>query len=156
MHLILVQHGEAVPAEQDPERPLTATGRADMERLSAFLSECRIAVPRIVHSGKLRARDSAAILAAGMSSRPQIAVVDRLSPKDSPVWLVEAVAEWSEDALIVGHQPMLSRFVSRLLLGAEQPVIFEFTPGSALCLSRRAASRTWILDWIVPPALLRR
>ncbi|MCU0837615.1 MAG: phosphohistidine phosphatase SixA [Rhodospirillales bacterium] len=156
MRLIMVQHGEAVPEEQDPERPLTPLGRSDIERLSAFLAEGGIAVPRIVHSGKLRALDTANALAARMAAKPQIAIVDRISPKDSPVWLTEAVDEWNDDTLLVSHQPFLSRLLSRLVMGSEQPWIFEFTPGSAVCLSRRAASRAWVIDWIVPPALLRR
>jgi phosphohistidine phosphatase len=156
MRLILVHHGEAVPEEEDPERPLTPTGRADVERLSAFLAECGVAVPIIVHSGKLRAEDTATILAAKMPIAPQIGIVEKVLPKDSPVWLAETVAEWTEDTLVVGHKPFLSRFVSRLMLGAEQPYVVEFTPGTAVCLSRRAASRAWAIDWIVPPTLLRR
>ncbi len=156
MRLILVQHGEAVPEEQDPERPLTPLGRGDVERLSAFLAESGIATPQIVHSGKLRALDTANALAARMAAKPQIGIIDRISPKDSPVWLTEAVDEWNDDTLIVSHQPFLSRLLSRLVMGAEQPWIFEFTPASAVCLSRRAASRAWVIDWIVPPTLLRR
>lgn len=155
MLLILVHHGEAVPEEQDPERPLTATGRADIERLSAFLGDHGVAVPRIVHSGKLRAKDTATILAERMPTAPQLAIVEKILPKDSPVWLAEAVADWTEDTLVVGHKPFLSRFVTRLMLGAEKPYVIEFTPGTAVCLSRRAVSRAWAIDWIVPPALLR-
>lgn len=155
MRLILVHHGEAVPEEEDPERPLTATGRADVELLSTFLADHHVAVPRIVHSGKLRAADTATILAAKMPSAPQIAVVEKILPKDSPVWLADAVAEWTVDTLVVGHKPFLSRFVSRLMLGAEQPYVVEFTPGTAVCLSRRSVSRAWAIDWMVPPALLR-
>jgi phosphohistidine phosphatase len=156
MQLILVQHGEAVAAEEDPNRPLTPLGRGDVERLGAFFTEHRIRVPRIVHSGKRRARDTAEMLAAAMAPPPEIAVIERMSPKDSPVWLAEAVAEWNEDTLIVSHQPFLTRFVARLVLSAEDPHVVEFTPGTALCVCRRAVSRAWVIDWLIPPTLLRR
>jgi phosphohistidine phosphatase len=157
MHLYLVQHGEAVAEEIDPERPLTEAGRADVVRLAAFLADAGVRVGRVVHSGKLRALASAEILAAAVGHGARTDVFEKgLLPKDSPVWLTEDVAEWKEDTLLVGHQPFLSRFASRLLLGGENPVVVEFTPGTAACLSRRPASGAWVLGWMLPPVLLRR
>ena len=104
--LYLVQHGEAVPDAENPERPLTPRGREDIRRLAAFLAE--------------------------------------------------AVAEWQDDTLVVGHQPFMSRLVSRLLLGREQPTIVEFTPGTIACLARRPVTGAWYLAWVLAPELLRR
>ena len=59
MKLYLVQHGEACAEDVDPERPLTAQGRADVERLAAFLQQAGIQVGRVIHSGKLRAEQTA-------------------------------------------------------------------------------------------------
>ena len=38
MRVYLVQHGDAVPKEVDPDRPLSDTGRQDIERLAKFLN----------------------------------------------------------------------------------------------------------------------
>ncbi len=155
IRVVLVQHGEAVPEETDPERPLTELGRADLERLGSFLASFGFSTPRIFHSGKLRAHDSARIIAAKLGGTMPIEALDRISPKDSPVWLSELVGTWTEGALIVGHQPFLSRFVDRLLLGEEQPPIIDFTPATAVCMQRRGASKAWAIAWALPPELLR-
>lgn len=156
IHLVLVHHGEAVPEETDPLRPLTPTGRADIESLGEFLASSGVEIPRIVHSGKLRAADSAQILADKLGGAVPVEAMERISPKDTPVWLTEEVMQWNEGALIVSHTPFLSRFVSRLLFGGEQPYVLQFTPGTAACLARRPASKAWTLDWILRPTLLRR
>jgi phosphohistidine phosphatase len=57
MRLYLVQHGEAVSKDIDPDRPLTAAGRQDIELLASFLWRHRVSVSRIIHSGKARAGD---------------------------------------------------------------------------------------------------
>ncbi len=57
MQLILVQHGDAVAETINPARPLTERGREDIEQLAAFLAKNGVRVARVVHSGKLRARD---------------------------------------------------------------------------------------------------
>jgi len=59
----LVQHGEAVSEEVDPRRPLSERGRAEVERVASFLARAGFRVSRIVHSTKLRARETAEILA---------------------------------------------------------------------------------------------
>ncbi|MGD8931441.1 MAG: histidine phosphatase family protein, partial [Chromatiales bacterium] len=63
MKLYLMQHGQAMAKEQDPERPLTQQGRQDVDRLGQFLRQAGVRVVRVIHSGKLRARQSAETLA---------------------------------------------------------------------------------------------
>jgi phosphohistidine phosphatase len=157
IQLYLVQHGEAVPDTENPERPLTARGREDIRRLAAFLAEAKVCPARVVHSGKLRAADSASLLAAAIGNDVSIEIQEKgLLPGDTPVPLAEAVGEWQDDTLVVGHQPFMSRLVSRLLLGREQPTIVEFTPATIACLARRPVTGAWYLAWVLVPELLRR
>ena len=156
MQLYLVQHGEAVPETVDPNRPLTDLGREDVQRLAAFLKERGVRVGRVVHSGKLRASDTAAILASAIGEGTVVEVMDRgLAPKDSPVYAAEAAETWREDTLIVGHQPTISRLLSRLVLGAENPIIVNFTPGTVVGLLRRPATGAFFISCMIPPELLR-
>jgi len=62
MRLYLVQHGEAKREEEDPSRPLTENGRREVEIVAKFLSEAGIKIDKILHSGKLRAAQTAEIL----------------------------------------------------------------------------------------------
>lgn len=157
MHLYLVQHGEAVPEDIDVNRPLTATGRGDVERLAQFMQESGVRVDRVVCSDKLRARTSADILAAAVADAAAIQVMEKgLLPKDSTEGLVDKAAAWKDHTLVVGHQPFMSRFVSRLVLGNEHPLVVDFVPGTAVCLVRRSVTGAWFINWMVPPELLRR
>ena len=62
MRVYLVQHAEAVPAEDNPDRPLSDKGRTDVQRVASFLARS-VRVGRIIHSPKMRARDTAVLLA---------------------------------------------------------------------------------------------
>lgn len=156
MQLYLVQHGEAVPETEDPNRPLTDRGREDVQRLAAFLRERGVRVRRVVHSGKLRAADSAAILTAAIGEGAAVEVLGKgLLPKDSPVYAAEAAVTWHEDTLVVGHQPTMSRLLSRLVLGAEHPIVVDFLPGTLVGLSRRPATGAFFVSCMIPPELLR-
>ncbi|MFZ1416588.1 MAG: phosphohistidine phosphatase SixA [Defluviicoccus sp.] len=156
MHLYLVQHGEAVPEDVDVNRPLTTTGRADIERLAQFLKESGVRVTRVVCSDKLRARSSAEIIAAAIADAGAIEVMEKgLLPRDSTEGMADATATWKDPTLVVGHQPFMSHFVSRLVLGKEQPEVVDFAPGTAACLVRRAVTGAWFLNWMLTPELLR-
>jgi phosphohistidine phosphatase len=156
MHLYLVQHGEAQAEAVDASRPLTSAGREDIARLALVLAHAGVRVHRVLNSGKLRARASAEALATAIAPNVPIQDRDKLSPKDSTEWLADETVLWQEDTLIVGHQPFMSRLVSRLVLGKEQPLIADFTPGTAVCLVRRPLTGAWFIAWMVAPALLRR
>ncbi len=155
MFLYLVQHGEAVPESENPDRPLTPTGRSDVERMGAFLAEIGAKVPLIIHSSKLRSIHSAQLLAAAVGDGGKLAERTRILPGDSPEWLAEEIADWHEDTMVVGHQPFIGKLVSRLVLGKEAPVLVDVTPGTIVCLTRRSASRAWLIAWMLPPTLLR-
>ena len=56
MYLYLVQHAESMSKEQDPDRPLTEKGLADINRMARYAaSHLAVDIRRIYHSGKLRA-----------------------------------------------------------------------------------------------------
>lgn len=156
MFLYLVQHGEAVPESENPDRPLTPTGRHDIENIGAFLAQVGVRVPRIVHSGKLRAADTAAMLAAAMGGDAAVSERPRLLPGDSTEWVAEEVGTWRDDTMVVGHQPFIGRLVSRLVLGKEAPALVDVTPGTVVCLSRRSVTGAWFVAWLITPTLFRK
>ncbi|MBM3581113.1 MAG: phosphohistidine phosphatase SixA, partial [Alphaproteobacteria bacterium] len=63
MRVYLARHGDAVEALENPRRPLSAKGRAEVERMASFLARGGVRPRRIIHSQKLRAGETAAILA---------------------------------------------------------------------------------------------
>ncbi len=53
--IYLVQHGEAKSEKEDPSRPLTDKGKADVEATAKLLTKLGVTVDKIIHSGKTRA-----------------------------------------------------------------------------------------------------
>jgi phosphohistidine phosphatase len=154
MTLYLVQHGEAVPEELDSERPLSAAGRADVQRLAAFLKGCGLGLDRVLHSGKARARETAEVLAAALAPGYAPEAVAGMKPNDSARDFAATVAAFSGDVLLAGHQPFLGRLVSYLLLGREDLSPVGFVPGTFVSLER-VEPPGWQIACAIPPGLLR-
>lgn len=147
-----MQHGEALPSGQDPARPLSETGRGDVERLAALLAERGVALSRVVHSGKLRARQTAEILASRLSPSVEPEVHDGLAPKDRAGDFASGLSAWGSDSLIVGHLPFLDRCLSWLVSGHEGGGIAAFRPGAMVCLAPDE-SGGWTIVWMLQPDL---
>jgi phosphohistidine phosphatase len=152
MRLFVLQHGDALAESIDPQRPLSARGRDEVERMAEFLARAGASVQRVCESGKLRARQSAEIAAAQLAPGVAIETVTGLNPNDAVEPWIEIVNGGTEDTLLVGHMPFLGRFVARLLASGA-PAFVTFTPGSLACLERRA--NAWSLEWMLRPELLR-
>ncbi len=153
MRVYLVQHAEAVPAEENPDRPLSEKGRNDVQRVASFLARS-VHVGRIVHSPKARARDTAVLLAQVLGPGGVVEeAVSGLAPDDATDGLAEAIAGWSEDVIVVGHLPFMGRLASRLAAGSEEANVAAFQPGTVVCLER-ADDGGWTLAWMVRPELL--
>lgn len=152
MRLYLVQHGEALPKDVDPERPLSDRGRQDVERLAAFLADRGVHVPRVWHSGKTRARQTAEVLAARVA--PGIGEEERagLAPNDPTEAFAETLADEREDAMVVGHLPFMARLVSRLVTRDEDRPTVAYLPGSIVSLDRDD-SGAWAIAWMLRPEL---
>ena len=114
MAVYLMQHGEATTETENAARPLTDTGRAAVERVAARAKAVDVRIDRCVHSGKLRAEQTAELLVGALGSDRSIEPRDGLAPNDpvAPVgdWL-RAAPEGSSIPL-VGHLPLLDRLAS--------------------------------------------
>jgi len=153
MKLYLVQHGEACAKDVDSERPLTEQGKADIERLAAFLKQAGVQVKRIIHSGKLRARQTADGLASAVAPGIEPEETDIINPNDNPKAFDWQSESWSNDTLVVGHLPFMTKLVSHLLVDDVDRLIIAYQPGSIVCLGR--IDGQWQLEWMIRPELLR-
>ena len=155
MILYLARHAQAKPKEEDPQRSLSDKGLADIQKVAAFLGERgTVQVSRILHSGKLRARQTAEALAERLKATGSVSETDGLAPLDDPAVWASRLAELDEGLILVGHLPHLSRLAALLVTGnADQPVA-AFKPGGVVCLERDDQGR-WSLRWMVVPELLQ-
>ncbi len=153
MRLCLVHHGEAVPEEQDPKRPLTQKGRADARKVAAFaVQRAGVRVDRIVHSEKLRARQTAEAWLEVLP-KARLVVDARLNPSSDPPALADDIARAKDDMLLVGHLPHLRQLTAYLVCGDENRSVLTFPGGGAVCLER-SADGAWSIIWIIAPNLL--
>jgi len=152
MLLYLVQHGEAKPAEEDPGRPLSPQGCSDIERGGAFLAGAGVRAPRIFHSGKTRAKQTAELLAASLGSS-SVREADGLDPLAECTSWSGRLASARAATMLVGHLPPLAQLAGRLLCADETRQVVAFRMGSVVCLERDEAG-AWSLRWMVVPDLL--
>lgn len=152
MKLYLAQHGQALSSEEDPQRPLSEAGREQVECLARQLGSAGVRVQRVWHSGKLRAQQTAEILARRVMPRGRVEPVAGLGPDDPVEEFIADADVWQEDALVVGHLPFMARLTSLLLLRDTGRELVSFRPGSVLCLERLDHDR-WVLSWMLRPEL---
>ena len=152
MQLYLVQHGEALSKDIDPDRALSEAGRNDVRRLASFLAG-KVRVARVLHSGKTRARQTAEILATAVAPDLKVEQFGGLSPNDPVESFVQHVEEWGEDLLVVGHLPFMEKLVARLAAGSEVSPIVTYRPGSIVCLET-GDETGWQVQWMIRPELL--
>ena len=150
MRLYLVQHGDAVPKDVDPDRPLSDQGRADIKRLTEWLSHQNVQVAQILHSGKSRAKETAEILRPLLMSPGQIYEGQGLAPNDSPEAFLHQLRDPEKDTLIAGHMPFVARTVSQALTGAPHRQLMEFVPGSVVGIERSDGA-SWCLFMFARP-----
>ncbi len=107
--LFLIRHARAEPAigRDDYERALTERGRADARRIAIALAARDFLPDVLIHSGALRAKQTAEILAAQWPRRVELD--DELALYDSTRAMLfertRALSDKSESVGIVGHNP---------------------------------------------------
>jgi phosphohistidine phosphatase len=154
MHLYLVQHGEAVPEEVDPERPLTLEGRDSVKRMASYIGHHGdMEIDRLYHSGKLRAQETAAIIARELRLEKRMEEGKELNPRSLPWGWVERLADMQENIMIVGHLPHLKRLTALLICQDESKKCVDFKNGGVVCLARNE-SGIWSLQWIIVPQII--
>ena len=94
MRLYLVLHGDAVPERLDPERPLSAAGRQEVEAVARLLADTGVRTAHVVHSGKLRAHQTAELLATALAPGRVPEAIAGLSPNDPVEPMVRRIADW--------------------------------------------------------------
>jgi phosphohistidine phosphatase len=139
-------------AGSDADRPLSAKGREQAERLGAHLAAIGFVTDLIVSSPKVRARETAELVAARLGRA--VALDDRLAGPIEP-GTVERILRDAVDPvrpLLVGHDPDLSDLVATLTGAAAIPM-----RKGAICridLPRPIRAGSGVLRWLLPPELL--
>jgi phosphohistidine phosphatase len=155
--LYLIRHADAIDAEPDSARPLSAQGREEARRLAAFLRPGGALIPEeIWHSPLVRARETAAILASALGWTARAQVAAGLEPEDVPGQITRRIESAARPVVIVGHNPHLTHLATLLVTGAPAPAVFFFPKCAVLALAPGPDRRPggWRVSWMVTPDLL--
>jgi phosphohistidine phosphatase len=152
MTLFLVQHGEAKPESEDPERSLTERGAEIVGRMAEWAARIGIKVDQIQHSGKRRAEQTASIFAKRMNPPKGVIAVKGLNPNDDVTLVAASLLSDQGSIMLVGQLPHLSRLLSLLLTGNPEIEIVKFRNAGIVCLTQKEGN--WAIDWVMQPDLL--
>ena len=152
MPVYLVRHGEAISELVDPTQPLSERGRAGVARVARQAARIGLAVAEIRHSPKLRARETAEILARHLTPPPALQEVDWLAPTADPGMAQDAALSAAEPLMLVGHLPHMARLASLLLTGNPNREVVRFQNATVVCLER--VEDGWVLLWALGPDLV--
>lgn len=145
MYIFIVQHGDALPSEVDPERPLSEKGRSQVERMIEFLKHLPVRPDLIFHSTKKRALETAQMVSTDLGGVEMQTRTD-LNPNDSPDSVCEELNSVDRNVMIVGHMPFLQKLAVKLISPGNEGGnnIVEMSNASPLIIVRRGS--TCIID----------
>ncbi len=155
-HAIAEQRGDEWP--DDTQRPLSDEGRVKMTKQVKGLDAIGVRVDEILTSPLVRTRQTADILAHGLSGRPRVTELPALAPGHRPKEVLTALEDFAKRSsiAIVGHEPGMGELLAALI-GARTPVPFK-KGGVALVevgmLPPVAGSAA--LLWFLTPRVLRK
>ncbi len=152
----LLRHADAGDREDwkgsDDERPLTAKGRAQSERLGTFLASVSFKADIVASSPKVRAAQTAEIVAEHLGMK--VRIDDRLGEALGIAQLEALVADLGTSRpLLVGHDPDFTMLVEALCDASG----VEMKKGALARIdsARPLAAGAGQLRWLVPPDLLK-
>ena len=152
-HAIAAQRGDAWP--DDTKRPLTPRGIERFRDAVQGLRALDITLDVVLTSPLTRAKQTAELLASGLSPHPPVEVIESLAPGGSYSSILEDLAKHGRRTRIacVGHEPDLGHLAARLV-GARRPIPFK--KGGVCRIDLEAPSGPGTLCWLATPRLLRR
>jgi len=153
-HGLAEERGDSWP--DDTKRPLTEEGMSRMRKSVRGLSRLGVTLDVVLTSPLVRARQTAEIVAAGLSPRPSLINADSLATDGSFAAVVADLQkhERKRRIALVGHEPGIGELAARLI-GSRHAI--EFKKG-AVCRIDIAAippSGPGDLRWLLTPRIMR-
>lgn len=146
MKIYIGRHGLANSAVIDPHVSLSHQGQRETEEIAKLLSKYTLDIRQIYHSDKVRAAQTAEILASNLKIPRQ--TLPLLNPSSS----IEPIISHLEDgAMYIGHLPTVEDLVCELVLKKPIPFV-SFIPSTLICLEQ--VGESWVINWIISPNLI--
>ncbi len=164
VNIFVLRHGEAgthaaLPSK-DSERPLTESGRDEVEKVAESLLSLRVEFDRISTSPLKRAKDTAEIIVKAYNAdSPKLEVWEELRPEGSKIDLIQRLSKLKQDSdvMLVGHEPYLSTFVGEIISGsALSRIVLKKAGVAKVQIHSFAPKINGELRWLLTPRQLRK
>jgi phosphohistidine phosphatase len=128
MDVYILRHGkaeEARPGTGDADRRLTEKGREEIASCGRWITSQGIRFDVIAASPLARAQETAAIVADALGQRDCLVTWKVLAPGGNPDEVCRIIGRHKNTRaiLLVGHEPLLSALISRIMSGKETAAI---------------------------------
>ena len=164
MNLFLLRHAPAAERgtagfADDSARPLTPAGRRELKTIPATLKKMDLDFDLILSSPFLRAKQTAEIVAAELKLKKRLKFTSALEPEGDQKKLIAELTRLKpppENLLLVGHEPDLSRLISRLVTGRPDAGFALKKSGLAkLEIEKLHLGQCATLAWLLTPKLMK-
>nr|WP_320161374.1 phosphohistidine phosphatase SixA [uncultured Methanoregula sp.] len=155
MELFILRHGKAEVAGKgmaDADRRLTGKGKDDITAVAAWMVSQDYLFDVIATSPLVRARETAAIVADAIGEPDQVVTWKCLVPGGNPDEVCREISRFAEDnrILLVGHEPLLSTLIGRIITGGGEAGIVMTKGGLAKIRNFSYADRpSGELHWLL-------
>jgi len=130
MRIYMIQHGQPLPKEEDPERGLSEEGMRQINLSAKAMKKVGMKVDVICSSPKKRARQTAEIVAKELGypiEKIEISsVFEPLSPPADAISYLQSFTD-KTSIFVAGHLPSLAEIASELL--SEEHISIQFQMG---------------------------
>jgi len=158
--IFILRHGLAEElgenqAKTDFDRKLTEEGKDKINKLGLFFDKTEENITLVLSSPYLRAKETAEIFTNSLDPKPELKIVEFLSPGSSSKEIAKGLVQFSshKKVLIVGHIPDLELFLGKLI-SAER---IKLKKGALAKVSlENAIELSGELVWLITPKLIRK
>jgi phosphohistidine phosphatase len=164
VNVFILRHGEAgthvTMPSKDFERPLTESGRKEIEDIASSLLDLHVGFDRVATSPLRRAKETAEIVTSIYEENgPKLEIWEELRPEGNKQETLQRLSKLKQDddVLLVGHEPYLSAMMGEIITGGSSAHISLKKGGLAkIQIHSFAPKPSGELRWLLTPRHLKR
>ena len=159
MDIYFLRHASAddpkLSPARDAERELDKLGIEQSHNVGRALAVMKVTVDEILSSPLTRAQQTAKIVAEEIGHEDKIVIEPALEPGGSYEQFQSMLSRYGSKAaiMIVGHNPSMTEFLNKLLMGDDAPDAVEVK--KATIAKVQTNGNRAMLKWCLPPKVLR-
>ncbi|MFC1566639.1 phosphohistidine phosphatase SixA [bacterium] len=145
MKLLIVRHADSISSPTIDEKILSEKGIQETVKIAKHLQKIAYKSDNIWHSTKLRAKQTASIIAEHIDSTDKLVQKPNLAPLDDPRDIITEIENIDENVIVVSHLPFIQKMLSYLFINTDLLSIFDFKSSSVICLEKHESE--WVIEW---------